>query len=223
MSRHRPSALLLLPFAGRLATPAEAPAPDPKKLFEAFLKNPKRETYLPVYKAVTSAATYAPYSRTLDTIGDLIKEGKHKEARAALQKAEADLLLCPRAHLYAGIIARRLGEPETAAREVRIRDKCVQGILSTGKGTPEEPLLVTRVTDEYDVLRALGKASTQQGLIHRDGKSFDCVTCKDGSMFWFDITAQWRTLIRRFEKPPKQAPKPQPKPAQPDGAAPQAP
>jgi len=225
MSRHRPPALLalvLLPLVGRLATPAETPAPDVKKLFEAFLKTPKRETYLPVFKAVTSAATYAPYGRTLSTIGDLIKEGKHKEARAALQKAEADLLLCPRAHFYASIVARRLGEPETAAREADIRAKCIQGILSTGKGTPQEPLLVTRVTDEYDVLRALGKTSTTQGLIHRDGKSFDCVTCTDGSTLWFDITAQWRTLIRRFKKPPRQAPKPQPKPAQPDRAAPQA-
>jgi len=192
--------ILVLSAAGALAGARQPPAADVEKLFEAFLKAPTRENYVKVHKAVTSHEKYDGYSRDLGKIGDLVRQKKHKEAKALLEKGMPNLLLSPRAHRYGILAAEGLGDAAAVAREREAYQKCVKGILSTGDGTPGRAYIVTRVSDEYDLLRVLRKRQTQQGLVHKDGKSYDVVTCTDGTSLWFDVTAAFAAMSRRFRE-----------------------
>jgi len=194
------SVLMLVLAAGGLAAAGEPPGADVGKLFQEFLKAPTRESYLRVHKALASCEAYRPYSLDLSQIGDLVREKKFKEAKALLGKAMPNLLLSPRAHLYGIQIARGLGDEAAVARERDAFRKCLKGILSTGDGTESKPYVVSRVSDEYDVLRALRKRKTRQGLMHRNGRSYDAVTCTDGSTVWFDVTAAFAAMSRRLKK-----------------------
>jgi hypothetical protein len=73
-------------------------------------------------------------------------------------------------------------------------------MASTGNGSPDSPYLVTRISDEYDLLRRLNKVCRQQGLREKDGRRFDVLQCPDGSEVWFDVTEMFDSLKRKMQK-----------------------
>ena len=71
---------------------------------------------------------------------------------------------------------------------------CCEGILATGDGTKEKPYLVTRTSDEYDILQYLDKQFGGQALVSDGDRNFDVMTCSDGTELWFDITDPFKKL-----------------------------
>ncbi len=179
------------------ATPSLAG--EAQELFAKFIEKPGKETYLAVFKAVTEAESYNGYSMELEDVAGLVKGKKFKEAQGRLEKAMPNLLLSPRAHLWAALAAEGLREEEKAKAEREAAQKCIQGMLATGDGSPEKPYLVTRVSDEYDLLRHLNKERNVQKLRHKDGKAFDVMQCADGSEVWFDITVVFGSMVKRLK------------------------
>ena len=59
---------------------------------------------------------------------------------------------------------------------------------------------MTRISDEYDLLRRLRKASQRQGLLGKDNRRFDVLHCTDGSEVWFDVTETFESLKRKMQK-----------------------
>ena len=181
--------------------------------FPAFLKDPSEANFLKVHKLVVAHPDYAPYSSELDDGIDLLKDKKFKELRESLTAAKYNLLLSPRAHQFLAMAARALDDVETAKRETEIADKCIAGIRATGDGTEKKPMIVTRVSDEYDVVRSMGKRASGQGLRIKDGRYFDALQCADKSELWFDITAPFGSMAKTFKpRPPKEKPAKQPLP-----------
>jgi hypothetical protein len=70
----------------------------------------------------------------------------------------------------------------------------VLGILATGDGSADKPYLVSRVSDEYDILRHTKKGMKGQSLRTKGDKSFDVIACQDGQELWFDITAVFGSM-----------------------------
>ena len=172
--------------------------------FPAFLKDPSEANFLKVHKLAISHPAYAPYSSELDDALDLLGEKKFKEAREQLAAAKYNLLLSPRAHIFLAAAARGLDDKEAAQQETTISDKCIQGIRATGDGTEKKPLIVTRVSDEYDVARSMAKRVSGQGLRIKDERYYDVLQCADKSEVWFDITAPFGSMAKTFKpQPPK--------------------
>jgi hypothetical protein len=167
------------------------------RAFEAFVAKPTKENCLQAFQQTTAAENYEPYSIELDEIKDLVEDHKFPEAQARLKKAMPGQLLSPQAHFLASRVARSLGDATTAEKETSLGKKCLEGILSTGNGSAEKPYLVTRVSDEYDVLRELKKFSRQQAVLHKNGKVLDRIQCSDGTELWFDVTAAFTSLQRK--------------------------
>ncbi|MCE5266290.1 MAG: DUF4919 domain-containing protein [Planctomycetaceae bacterium] len=176
------------------------PNPEPvtaeyaSREFEAFVKEPTKDSYLKVYRALTTSKDYGPYTLDLEDVDKLVQDQKFKEARTRLKKAMPALILSPRAHQIASRIAAALGDKAIAAKEAKLAETCIQGILSTGDGSRESPYMVTRVSDEYDVLRHLKKTLGQQAVLHQDGKSLDKIDCDDGDEICFDVTALFKSM-----------------------------
>ena len=196
MSRRALQCLLWLVL---LAATVPAAAGEAKELFAAFLEKPSKESYLKVFAAVTSDKGYNPYSTDLNDAWDLVKEKKFKEALEKLDKGMPNLLLSPRAHGMTAMAADGLGDAAKAKSEREAAAKCAQGMLATGDGSPDKPYLVTRVSDEYDLLRNLKKMRKTQGLKHKDGKSFDVMQCADDTEVWFDITVVFGSMAKKLK------------------------
>lgn len=160
----------------------------------ALIESPDRDSYLKIYKQLVQSKQYKPYSDEVGEASELFEAGKTKEARETLQGAMNNLILSPRAYDFLGFLHHKLGDEEQAERSLRTSFACIFGILSTGDGSEQQPYLVARTSDEYDVLRHLKKQSQQQSLIERDGRYFDRIECTDGSEFWFDITDSYNRI-----------------------------
>ncbi|MEQ8790199.1 MAG: DUF4919 domain-containing protein [Pirellulaceae bacterium] len=174
-----------------------------KNLFFEFIQSPDRDTYLAIRKAVLSSDDYDPYSDEMQTVGELLEDGRPDEAFQALAAAMPNLLLSPRAHLALAHIAEESGQGEKAKMEEFFAVSCCEGILATGAGTRENPFLVVRTSDEHDLLQYLEKTFTGQSLQEIDGRHFDVITCSDGSKLWFDISDTYAQLEKRFGDPPE--------------------
>ena len=181
--------------------PADAAKPastDLKDLFAEFIAAPERESFLKVRAALVASADYDPYSTDLDDIGELVEQEKFDEAKTAIAKSQRNLLLSPRFHWQAVVVADKTGQDDEAVAEFKKQQACLTGILSTGEGTEKRPYFVTRVDDEYDLLRHLKKQMARQSLRHRDDRSFDVLDTADGQEIWFDITDVFATLAKKF-------------------------
>lgn len=165
-----------------------------KDQFNKFLSSPTRETYLTVREELISSDAYDPYSDEFDVAGKLYEEGNLSEACGTLERAMSNLLLSPRAHRLLSFLYAKEENEEAAEMEFGIADTCLQGILTTGEGSLENPYLVVRTSDEYDVLEYLDKQMAQQALTGRDAKHFDVISCVDGTEYVFDITDAYNHL-----------------------------
>jgi len=169
-----------------------------RDLFLEYLREPQPERYRQLREERIRHPTYDAYSAELDDIEDLHGEEKFAEVRQRLQEAMPNLLLSPRGHLLAAMAADKLGDKDASEIEGFIYARCIEGILSTGDGSEGAPYLVTRTSDEYDVLMHTRRQLQQQRLLHRGEKSYDVLTCEDETEVWFDISDPFRTLRRHF-------------------------
>ena len=83
---------------------------------------------------------------------------------------------------------RQLGNTKEAEREELLGRVALQGIFGTGNGSPEAPWHVLRISDQYDVLKVLGKRPARQEMVRREDHLCDRHICEDGSEVWFDLS-----------------------------------
>ena len=166
--------------------------------FIEFVQNPTRENYLALHRAITTWDEYDPYGHDPEDVAALLEQGRAFDARERINHGIVKWLLSPRMHVLAAVAAEKLGDADAAALEREIAVRCVEGILSTGDGSAESPYAVTSTADEYDVLAYQTKTFASQALVGGAAeKTMDRITCTDGSVLHFDISAPYRTLARR--------------------------
>jgi len=168
--------------------------------FVQFVESPGRETYLAFREKIIASDAYQPYSDELNTAGELYEQGKVKEAQEALQEAMPNLMLSARAHQLLGFLNHKLGDEQAAEAEMMMASACIAGILETGDGSENNPYLVVRTSDEYDVIECMEKDVERQSLIEKDDKRFDVLRCTDGSEYWFDITDPYNQISKMFDR-----------------------
>ena len=174
-------------------------AADPlTRLFAAFVENPDRESYLAVRGQLVQSPAYRPYSDEMDNANQLLEEGRFPEAVLTLRAAMPNLLLSPSAHQMLAYSYAKMEDEEAAAAETKAAMACLRGIQSTGDGTEQQPWLVVRTSDEYDVMATLQKRMQQQSLVNDNDLHLDRVECTDGSTLWFDVTDAFRQLGASF-------------------------
>ena len=164
-----------------------------------LLQAPSRENYVRLWEQVTTSPDYDPYSDPYGPIEDALEAGENERAQDAIRTAVGQLLLSPRVHMLASITAKRLGDLKAASMEQMFYARCIEAMLATGDGTEASPYLVTRTSDEYDLLFHLDKKLQTQSLVHEDDRSFDVMQCEDGTEIYFDITRVIGSLAKRHK------------------------
>lgn len=173
-----------------------------EKVFE-FLTDPTKETFLKCRELVINDPEYDPYSEDIENIQNLLNEGKFEEV---IQYVNVNILLSPRAHIYKYFAYKELGDEKGRNIEMTIAQIIFECLEKTGDGTKESPYIITRISDERDLVRHhLNKQDVSQNLVKDGDKIMDALTLDDGTQLYFDIKDPYQRLAFSFSKRNEQA------------------
>ncbi|WP_452598660.1 DUF4919 domain-containing protein [Pontimicrobium sp. MEBiC01747] len=153
--------------------------------FFNFISETTKENFVNAQNAVKLHPAYNPYSEDLSIMEDLLDEKKFQEAA---DYSSINVLLSPRAHLYKNYALGQLNNVKDAESELFFAQKIMEGIETTGDGSEEYPYIVTRVSDERDLLNYLQEKFISQRLVNKNNQYFDLINCESGTELYFDIT-----------------------------------
>lgn len=159
------------------------------ELVARYLAAPGPETLGPLRDAVRAVPGFDPDLSAPEVAGPAMARGAYDDAVAALLALMPGALFSPCAHAALAEALTRAGRPGAARREASLARAALRSILSTGDGSPARPWSVLRVSDEYDVLRALGRRPREQSLVQHGSRRLDRFLCTDGSAVHFEVTA----------------------------------
>ncbi|WP_111684154.1 DUF4919 domain-containing protein [Winogradskyella tangerina] len=159
--------------------------------FFKFILETNKENFTNSQKEIFSDKDYNPYSNDLEVLEEFLSTQQFDKAVAF---NNINLLLSPRAHFYKNYALEKLGKEKDAQSELVFAHKIMEGICTTGDGTEENPYLVTRISDERDILSYLSEEKESQMLVQKDGKYFDLLNCKSGKAIYFDITTPYTKM-----------------------------
>ena len=173
-----------------------------EKVFE-FLADPTKETFLKCRELVINDPEYDPYSEDIENMQDLLNEGKFEEV---IQYVNVNILLSPRAHIYKYFAYKELGEDKGRSIEMTIAQLIFECLEKTGDGTRDSPYIITRISDERDLIRHhFNKQDVSQSLVRDGNKIMDALTLDDGSQLYFDIKDPYKRMAFSFSKRNEQA------------------
>lgn len=173
-----------------------------EKVFE-FLTDPTKETFLKCRELVINDPEYDPYSEDIENMQDLLNAGKFEEV---IRYVNVNILLSPRAHIYKYFAYKELGDEKGRSIEMTITQLIFECLEKTGNGTKDSPYIITRISDERDLVRHhLNKQDVSQNLIKDGDKIMDALTLEDGTQLYFDIKVPYQRLAFSFSKRNEQA------------------
>lgn len=168
-----------------------------EKVFE-FLADPTKETFLKCRELVINDPEYDPYSEDIENMQDLLNEGKFEEV---IQYVNVNILLSPRAHIYKYFAYKELGEDKGRSIEMTIAQLIFECLEKTGDGTRDSPYIITRISDERDLIRHhFNKQDVSQSMVRDGNKIMDALTLDDGSQLYFDIKDPYQRMAFSFGK-----------------------
>ncbi|MBI4748590.1 MAG: DUF4919 domain-containing protein [Acidobacteria bacterium] len=166
--------------------------------FDVYMLAPSAKTFDLLRQTFINSPAYDPYGSDLEEIYSLVDAGKFVSALNNLMALMPNWFLNPRAHILASVLHHKLGDEPAARMEAELSKLILEGILSTGDGSREQPFQVTRTDDEYDVIEFFGKKFGSQALIKEADRSFDNLTCEDGTTVWFNVTDLLASLEKKI-------------------------
>lgn len=168
-----------------------------EKVFE-FLSDPTRETFLKCRELVINDPEYDPYSEDTGNIQKLLNEEKFQEV---VKYVNVNILLSPSVHIFKYFAYKELGDEKAMNIEMTIAQIIFECIEKTGDGTEDSPYIITRISDERDLIRYhFNKEDTMQRLVKGEDKIMDVLTLNDGSEVYFDISVPYRRIAFSFNK-----------------------
>lgn len=113
-----------------------------------------------------------------------LNRGEYRSARDRMLKGMPAWFLSPAAHNLIALAHQGVGDEGPAADERAMSGRALQTILDSGQGTEQDPWIVMRPSDEYDVAMLKQKRVTGQST---HGNFLDRLECADGTEMWFHV------------------------------------
>jgi len=147
-------------------------------------------------EAVRDAVQADPYYSSGTELASLvvphIERGDHARARDVLLGAMPGAFLSPMAHSLLARVHLALGDEELALAQRRLARAALVAIVSSGDGSREHPWVVLRISDEYDVLSAMGVTVEAQRVEQPPGRVLDEIIGTDHQHWWFELRHEGR-------------------------------
>ena len=159
--------------------------------FFKFITETTKENFLASQQIVFSDETYNPYSDDLNILEQQLGNDEFEEV---IEYVSVNILLSPRAHFCKHYALTELGDEEGAKAELILGQKILEAISLTGNGTKEMPYLITRMSDERDLLAYLDEEFASQSLVADNNRFYDLITTQSGNEIYFDITTSYSKM-----------------------------
>jgi hypothetical protein len=181
-----------------------AKSPQFKKFYEALNRlypNPNAKDYEEAIRLLATSGQYRPWSKDRDQIDNFVDNGAIDAAYHLYDNSMPNLALSPGAHIMAWGIARSAGNKTAESYYWHMATGITKSILQTGDGTRAHPWLVSRTSDEYDLLKlefGMKTVATWELVTEKDGRHLDHLRTTDGHDYWFN----WTYLYKYGQKEP---------------------
>ena len=159
--------------------------------FFDFVKNTTRETFSASQRFVFDHPDYHPYSDDLEIMESFLDNAEYQKT---LEHNSINTILSARAHLYKSFAMQELENKDAEKFEMILAHKILEGMSLTGDGSLENAYVVTRISDERDLLRYLQEELVNQQLVQADNRYFDLLECASGKKIYFDITVPYTKM-----------------------------
>lgn len=159
--------------------------------FWKLMSGPSVENLHAARTSLSQSPGFSPYSKDIYAMMVLSKKsGDPNKIIEIYLNNLPNLILSPSAHRMAGAAFAAIGDAQVADFESKAAHVLLSSLLSSGDGSKLKPFAVMRITDEHDILDALGKKVKEQALVmdHENNRALDVLTCLDGSQVYFDIS-----------------------------------
>lgn len=159
--------------------------------FLGYVRAPSAHTLRPARRAILALPEFDPHLDLLAHCLPLLKAARYSDVIRFVDGSMPTALLSATAHALKSAALSALGDEDRARISGKLAQLAVSGIVGTGDGSENAPWSVIMVSDEYDVLNAMGKRSTEQRLLEIDGQAYDVHRTADDGTFWFRL--DWTT------------------------------
>jgi len=157
-------------------------------LVDSYVADPGPRSFEAVRRAVRSAPDHRPGLVPAEVLGPLQRADDHAGVVQAATALMPGAALSPSVHLALAHAYAELGRQAESRHEVAVARAAVRGMLGSGDGTRTAPWRVLRLSDEYDVLRALRARSVGQSLVAEGEAWLDRHETESGATYYFDVT-----------------------------------
>lgn len=161
-------------------------------VLDRWVADPSPHRLEAVRDAVQADPGYSSGTELASRVVPLLERGAHARARDVLLGAMPGAFLSPMAHSLLARTHLALGDEGRALVERRFSRAAMVSILSSGDGSREHPWIVLRISDEYDVLGALGVDVAAQRVEQPPGRVLDEIIDTDDRHWWFELRHEGR-------------------------------
>lgn len=147
-------------------------------------------------QTVFSHPDYNPYSDDVETIENLFLEKKFQQV---IDYKNINIYLSASAHLYRYLSLTELKDEEGAKAEMILFTQILEGLATTGDGSRDNPIRVTRISDEKDFILYKQERMVNQRLVYDAGKVLDVIGTEGGTDYYFDITVPYKQMQKLMD------------------------
>jgi hypothetical protein len=159
-----------------------------KQMLQQFAEQPTRENYLAVLKRLREAGEPSVTPAEVAALSDKLHASNEAAALSAIQRLPKSAAFSPRVHFLAAEFCDRICDEQRAELERFLFAACLRGLLATGDGTLARPYVVCQVSDERDILLALGEVSAELKVLAKGKRTIDKHVCLSGREICFDCS-----------------------------------
>lgn len=154
---------------------------------DRYLRAPNRENLALLHDSIRGSRSYSPGSEFIREALPLLRAGRHRETLDVIESWMPGAFLSPSAHTLMSQALAALGLHEEAETQASLSRMAVLAIISSGKGTRAQPWRVLRVSDEYDMIKALRREVVVQQVVPAGSNHLDMIRTTDGREHWFEL------------------------------------
>ena len=156
--------------------------------WEEFLHRPTCASFTSVRECVLKEDSFTPSALVLVELSQLLAGEEYTHVLERVEELMPAWAICPRIHFLAGSAAEALDDAEESELCQFLSSTCVDGILSTGDGSRNNPWLVTYPSDAQDCLARLGLSVKSQQLVNDGDAMLDIIQANNDRIYCFDVS-----------------------------------
>ncbi len=150
-----------------------------------WVENPSLSEFFYLQNEVFENPLYEPYSDDHHKVTEYYVEEEYDKL---LSHENVNTLLCPLAYSLKVDACMNLDKFRQGTEAKKLYNAIMASLLESGDGSEANPYIITRLSDEFDILQHLDEDQESQFLLQIGDRRIDKIRCHSGRELHFDVT-----------------------------------